>query len=46
MEKQISVTFFSNYLIHHQTPFCEAMVKIIVVQNLVVQILAEQILAV
>lgn len=21
------ITFFSNYLVHHQTPFCEAMVK-------------------
>lgn len=23
----ITVTFFSNFLLHHQTPFCEAMVK-------------------
>lgn len=27
MSKQISVTFFSNFLLHHQTPFCQAMVK-------------------
>ena len=23
----MTVTFFSNFLLHHQTPFCEAMVK-------------------
>ena len=27
MNSNITVTFFSNFLLHHQTPFCEAMVK-------------------
>lgn len=27
MKDKITVTFFSNFLLHHQTPFCEAMVK-------------------
>ena len=27
MRTDITVTFFSNFLLHHQTPFCEAMVK-------------------
>lgn len=27
MSGNMKVTFFSNYLLHHQTPFCEAMVK-------------------
>ncbi|MBO4693992.1 MAG: glycosyltransferase [Clostridia bacterium] len=27
MKSNITVTFFSNYLLHHQTPFCEAMIK-------------------
>lgn len=27
MNDQLTVTFFSNFLLHHQTPFCEAMVK-------------------
>ena len=27
MSKLLTVTFFSNFLLHHQTPFCEAMVK-------------------
>ena len=27
MSNNLSVTFFSNFLIHHQTPFCEAMIK-------------------
>ncbi len=27
MKSNITVTFFSNFLLHHQTPFCEAMVK-------------------
>ena len=26
MKTDITVTFFSNFLLHHQTPFCEAMV--------------------
>ena len=25
----MTVTFFSNFLLHHQTPFCEAMVKLL-----------------
>lgn len=29
MRNDITVTFFSNFLLHHQTPFCEAMVKLI-----------------
>ena len=27
MNNNLTVTFFSNFLLHHQTPFCEAMVK-------------------
>ncbi len=27
MNKDIKVTFYSNFLLHHQTPFCEAMVS-------------------
>ena len=27
MKRDLTVTFFSNFLLHHQTPFCEAMVK-------------------
>ena len=27
MNNNLTVTFFSNFLIHHQTPFCKAMVK-------------------
>ena len=27
MKNNITVTFFSNFLLHHQTPFCEAMIK-------------------
>ena len=27
MKSKIKVTFFSNFLLHHQTPFCEAMTK-------------------
>lgn len=27
MNDKLTVTFFSNFLLHHQTPFCEAMVK-------------------
>ena len=27
MENNITLTFFSNFLLHHQTPFCEAMIK-------------------
>ena len=27
MKNDLTVTFFSNFLLHHQTPFCEAMVK-------------------
>lgn len=27
MKDKIKVTFYSNFLLHHQTPFCEAMVK-------------------
>ncbi len=27
MKDNITITFFSNFLLHHQTPFCEAMVK-------------------
>lgn len=26
MKKNLKVTFFSNFLIHHQTPFCRAMI--------------------
>ena len=29
MKDNIKVTFFSNFLLHHQTPFCEAMVRMI-----------------
>ena len=29
MRNDITVTFFSNFLLHHQTPFCEVMVKLI-----------------
>ena len=29
MENKLTITFFSNFLLHHQTPFCEAMVKLI-----------------
>lgn len=29
MKDKITVTFFSNFLLHHQTPFCEAMVKLL-----------------
>ena len=27
MNNGLTITFFSNFLLHHQTPFCEAMVK-------------------
>lgn len=27
MSNNLTVTFFSNFLLHHQTPFCEAMIK-------------------
>ena len=27
MKNNLTVTFFSNFLLHHQTPFCEAMIK-------------------
>ena len=27
MKNNFTVTFFSNFLLHHQTPFCEAMIK-------------------
>ena len=27
MNKKITLTFFSNFLLHHQTPFCAAMVE-------------------
>ena len=27
MKDNFTVTFFSNFLLHHQTPFCEAMLK-------------------
>lgn len=27
MNRNMTITFFSNFLLHHQTPFCEAMVK-------------------
>lgn len=27
MNSNLTVTFFSNFLIHHQTPFCEAMIN-------------------
>ncbi len=27
MKNDLTVTFYSNFLLHHQTPFCEAMVK-------------------
>ena len=27
MKNNYTVTFFSNFLLHHQTPFCEAMIK-------------------
>ena len=29
MKDNIKVTFFSNFLLHHQTPFCEAMVRLL-----------------
>ncbi len=29
MESKPTVTFFSNFLLHHQTPFCEAMVALL-----------------
>lgn len=29
MKNNITVTFFSNFLLHHQTPFCEAMVELL-----------------
>ncbi len=29
MTNKPTVTFFSNFLLHHQTPFCEAMVELI-----------------
>ena len=29
MKDNFTLTFFSNFLLHHQTPFCEAMVKLI-----------------
>ena len=29
MNTNLTVTFFSNFLLHHQTPFCEAMVKLL-----------------
>lgn len=29
MKNNLTVTFFSNFLLHHQTPFCEAMVKLL-----------------
>ena len=29
MKNSFTVTFFSNFLLHHQTPFCEAMVRIL-----------------
>ncbi len=29
MENKPTITFFSNFLLHHQTPFCEAMVELI-----------------
>lgn len=27
MNRDMTITFFSNFLLHHQTPFCEAMVN-------------------
>lgn len=27
MNRNLTITFFSNFLLHHQTPFCEAMVR-------------------
>lgn len=27
MNNGLTITFFSNFLLHHQTPFCEAMIK-------------------
>lgn len=27
MNRNMTITFFSNFLLHHQTPFCEAMVR-------------------
>lgn len=27
MKNDLKITFYSNFLLHHQTPFCEAMVK-------------------
>lgn len=29
MKSNLTLTFFSNFLLHHQTPFCEAMVKLL-----------------
>lgn len=29
MKNKLTVTFFSNFLLHHQTPFCEAMVRLL-----------------
>ncbi|MBO4897362.1 MAG: glycosyltransferase [Clostridia bacterium] len=29
MKNDLKITFFSNFLLHHQTPFCEAMVKLL-----------------
>ena len=29
MKSNLTITFFSNFLLHHQTPFCEAMVKLL-----------------
>lgn len=29
MKNDFTLTFFSNFLLHHQTPFCEAMVRLL-----------------
>lgn len=29
MKNNFTLTFFSNFLLHHQTPFCEAMVRLL-----------------
>ena len=29
MKSDLTITFYSNFLLHHQTPFCEAMVRLI-----------------
>ena len=29
MSKIRTLTFYSNFLLHHQTPFCEAMVRLL-----------------